>query len=130
MRKSDAETANDAATDRLAIPRRDFLRLSSVAAVGVAASAFAEGSVVGSAAGALLARPMPLLGVGYWDGSFAEPSTHRPVAADRLSSGDRKFLDGGARLRVAGFWRADAQKQPLSFSVNVHYPAPDVPDGR
>ncbi|HEY2322163.1 MAG TPA: hypothetical protein VGJ82_04780 [Thermoanaerobaculia bacterium] len=116
--------------DRFAMRRRDFLRLSSVAAVGVAASAFADGAVQ-SITESLMPRPLPLMGVGYWNGTFAEPSSHRLVNAEHLSSGDRAFSQSGARLRIAGFWRAPQhENEPLTVGVNVHFPVAGAPDGR
>ena len=116
--------------DRFAMRRRDFLRLSSVAAVGVAASAFADDAVQ-SITQSLMPRPLPLMGVGYWNGTFAEPSSHRLVNAEHLSSGDRAFSDAGARLRIAGFWRApQPEHEPLTVGVNVHFPVAGAPDGR
>lgn len=116
--------------DRFAMRRRDFLRLSSVAAVGVAASAFADDAVQ-SITETLMPRPLPLMGVGYWNGTFAEPSSHRLVNAEHLSSGDHAFRGAGARLRIAGFWRAPQhQDEPLTVGVNVHFPVAGAPDGR
>jgi len=116
--------------DRFAMRRRDFLRLSSVAAVGVAASAFADDAVQ-SITQSLMPRPLPLMGVGYWNGTFAEPSSHRLVNAEHLSSGDSAFSESGARLRIAGFWRAPQhENEPLTVGVNVHFPLAGAPDGR
>jgi hypothetical protein len=116
--------------DRFAMRRRDFLRLSSVAAVGVAASAFADDAVQ-SITESLMPRPLPLMGVGYWNGTFAEPSSHRLVNAEHLSSGDRAFIKSGARVRIAGFWRAPQhENEPLTVGVNVHFAVAGAPDGR
>jgi hypothetical protein len=125
------QSSNPGAASRgtFMIQRRDFLRLGSVAAVGIATSAMA-GDLAGSVTGVLAPQSLPLLSIGFLDGSL-QASGRRVVAAESLSSGDRDFLRAGAALRIAGFWRAETHRAtPLSIGVNVHYPNADAPEGR
>jgi len=111
------------AEGRFLMQRRDFVRLGSFAVAGLAATGLADDAVRG-VAGAFYPPALPLLSIGYWNGSFDDPaSNERIVAADSLSSGDSRFTAAGARLRLAGFWRAEHHRaQPLSININVHYP--------
>jgi len=79
--------------------RREFMRLSSVTVAAAAAT-----TLTPSAVGALVGTDTvnPLLSVG-----FAEASVDglNVVSASRLSSGDRRFAQSGARVTVHGLER-------------------------
>lgn len=75
---------------------------------------------------------MPLLSAGFWNGTAEELTLdavpHRPiVAADRLVVADDSLANGSARVTVHGFWRAKANRDPLTLGLLARYPACDVP---
>lgn len=114
----------------LPLGRRDFLVLSSAAAVGLAATNV-QSEVLN-----LGAAPMPMLSVGYWNGSLDElkaesegPSRRRVVDASKLVAADGSLSDGLARITVHGFWRPGNQATPLSFAMRAYYPALDAATG-
>ena len=88
---------------RFQIGRRDFLVLSSTAALGVAASGF--GSELVRSFGA----PRPF-SVGFIDGS------HRLVSAERLH---HDFRGDVARIEVSGFWSGD--NIPRSTAIAAYF---------
>src|ERR1051325_3071309 len=83
------------------IPRRQFLKAGSAAAIGIAASGLLNpGSLF--AAGEL---PMPLLGVGFTADEIGENSVRLTDARYALS-GDPTFISRGARLTIGSFTAA------------------------
>ena len=95
------------------LDRRDFLLISSVAAVGIA--------TVGVSAGPL--NPLvrvdgvdPILSVG-----FAAVDAVRTVSAETLRFGDASFAHA-ARLTVHGLWRAESQAAAQAVHVSAFYP--------
>lgn len=84
------------------IPRREFLRISSVAALGVAVVAVSERNVfAGSSSGII-----PLMDVGYAP-SLPLPGYSVPLAsAASILSPDPRFISTGARVSMVGARRA------------------------
>jgi hypothetical protein len=82
--------------------RREFLRISSSAALAVAASGLVDSHSIFAAT-----SNAPLLAIGYGDTYPAAGRTVRlgPVAANM--GGDPTFLSRGARLSLLGFGRAE-----------------------
>lgn len=119
------QTKNDSGRGAaLTLQRREFLVLGSAAMVGLAATDL-HSDVLTSIA----ATPMPLLSVGFWNGNIDElrheserPSYRAVVAADRLVAADSSLVREGARVTVLGFWRGEANRQPLSLALNAPYP--------
>jgi hypothetical protein len=102
------------------LERRGFLRLSSVAMFGIATTGLADTAVQGVKS-VFLPEKLPLMSIGY--AKTFDGANERMIPAERISSGDHAFADGGVRLRIAGFWRAPQHRgTPLSIAVNVHYP--------
>lgn len=104
--------------------RREFLLLSSSAAIGLAATSI-PAKLFGSIAETGLRTA---LSVGYLDylpeDSQAFPARGRVVAAESLSSGDPRFGESGALIRLVGFWRPQAVRSaPLSATLLAYYPA-------
>ncbi|HEX7151340.1 MAG TPA: hypothetical protein VF618_07610 [Thermoanaerobaculia bacterium] len=102
--------------------RRDFLRLGTTAAVGVAAT--------GASAGTLrklvtVEGASPLLSIGF--ASHGEGESQRLVDAERLRSGDSGFGASGARVTIDGFRRAEQRRTSPS---EVHVSAFFDEDGR
>ena len=97
-------------SSRFQIGRRDFLVLSSTAALGVAASGF----------GSELLRfgaPRPF-SVGFTDG------THRLVSADGLSHDIR---GDSARMIVDGFWSGDDVPRSTAVAAYFRHHGDDLP---
>lgn len=81
------------------VPRRQFLKATSAAAVGFAAAGlFRPESLLAAGAPVVL----PLLGVGFTPDELG-PKGARLVDATDVSSGDPTFLSRGARLTIASF---------------------------
>lgn len=97
---------------RFQIGRRDFLVLSSTAAIGVAASGF--GSEVARAAGFNAPRPFS---VGFSEGD-------RLISADHL----RHDFDADlARITVNGFWSGDDARRSTAVAAYVRHAGHDLP---
>ena len=109
---------------RFQIPRREFLRLGSTAAVGVAATSLSGGSIT---------APMPLLSIGFCEQTLDEIAAGDArcvVAAQRLGSADRQLAANGVMVTVHGFQRAAAHDaQPLAISLRAYYPSVDPATG-
>lgn len=97
------------------IPRREFLRLSATAAVGVAASGLIQPS-------RLLAEgtdSLPLLSIGF--ASLPEPGTRKYLAdASSMLMSDPSFISHRAEVRIAGSGmgaRSDMQNGSIVFDV-------------
>jgi hypothetical protein len=115
----------------LLLHRREFMVLSSVAVAGAAASGLPQQvmrAVTGSDPISL-----PIVSLGYWDGSFDKArlgtapadTMHRLASAATARSSDRA-LGGSARVSVNGFWRAEHHRhKPVSVALNVLFPVGD-----
>jgi hypothetical protein len=101
------------------IPRREFLRISSSAALGIAASGLIDPMSL------FAATPnLPLLSIGY---ASAIPTAGRQAplaaAATAILSGDPSFLRRSARVKVAGFARgAKHVTDPGGVELDAIYP--------
>jgi hypothetical protein len=97
------------------IPRREFLRLSATAAVGVAASGLIEPSRLLAAGNDTL----PLLSIGF--AAMPEPGTRKYLAdAGSMLMSDGAFLSHRAEVRIAGSGtgaRSDVQNGSIVFDV-------------
>lgn len=103
----------DGGTDsRFQIGRRDFLVLSSTAAIGVAASGF--GSEVARAAGFSAPRAFS---VGFSEGD-------RLISADHLH---HDFDGDVARITVNGFWSGDQTPRSTGVAAYCRHSGHDVP---
>ena len=84
------------------IPRREFLRISSVAALGVAVVAVSEGKLFAASSSGVV----PLMDVGYAP-SLPMAGYSVPLAsASSILSPDPHFIGSGARISVVGARRA------------------------
>lgn len=106
--------------------RREFLVMGSAAAVGLAATSLKSDTLSDGS------TPMPLLSVGYWNGSPDELTRdagrrHLVVPADRLVAGDDSLANETARVTVHGFWRGAAHREPLTLGLRAHYAASEIP---
>jgi len=90
------------------IPRRDFIKASSAAAVGIAASGLFRPDVLLAAGDAPVS--LPLLGVGFTADDLAEKSA-RLIDARAALSGDPSFISRGARLTIASFGPAESRSK-------------------
>ena len=105
--------------------RREFLVMSSAAALGLAATTL-QSDVLDSTA-----APMPLLSVGFWNGAADDirgasdkAFRRRVVPADRLVAADASLLQSGARVTIHGFWRSASYRTPLVLGLRARYPSP------
>lgn len=112
---------------RFRIPRREFLRLGSAAAVGLAATGLSADIAAG------ITVPMPLLSAGFCSEMPEEIGSGdacRVVAADRLRAAERHLAATGARITVHQFRRAAAHRDlPLELSLRAYYPSFDPATG-
>jgi hypothetical protein len=84
------------------IPRREFLRISSAAALGVAVVAMSDRSLFAAESSGIV----PLMGVGYAP-FLPLPGYSVPLTgADSLLSPDPHFISSGAKVSVVGAKRA------------------------
>jgi hypothetical protein len=107
------------------IPRRDFLRLGSVAAAGLAATGLSPDVMAG------IALPMPLLSIGFCAETLEEIGADevRPVvAAPRI--GGRVLDAHRAQVTVHEFRRAAAHRaEPLDLALLAYSPSIDPATG-
>jgi len=98
------------------IHRRDFLILGSAATLSVAAGAVSAGPLT------MLKSADPFLSIGFAEIVSGAAS---PVAsADRLRSGDSRFLTTDARVTIHGLWRPEARKrEPIHVGVSAFFTA-------
>lgn len=101
------------------IPRREFLRISSAAAMGLAVVAVGEGKLFAASSSGLV----PLLDVGYAP-SLPGTGFSIPLAsADSILSPDPRFISTGARISMVGAKRAAAHKNaPGGIGVDALFP--------
>src|SRR5947209_12854806 len=101
------------------IPRREFLRISSAAAMGLAVVAVGEGKLFAATSSGIV----PLISVGY---APSLPSTGFSVplaAADSILRPDPRFISTGARISVVGAKRAAGRKNaPGGIAVDALFP--------
>ena len=88
------------------IPRREFLRISSAAAMGLAVVAAGEGKLFAATSSGLV----PLMGVGYAPSLPAAGFSIPLASADSILSPDPRFISTGARVAVVGAKRAAGHK--------------------
>lgn len=110
------------------IPRREFLRISSVAALGVAVAAMSERSLFAAESSGIV----PLMDIGYAP-FLPLPGYSVPLAAaSSILSPDPHFIGSGARVSVVGAGRAASHKNaPGGIAVDALFPVshrgPDDP---
>ena len=85
------------------IPRREFLRISSVAAIGVAVVTMSDGNLFAATSSGIV----PLMDVGYAPSLPAAGFSVPLSSADSILSPDPRFISTGARVSVVGAKRAD-----------------------
>lgn len=91
------------------IPRRDFIKASSAAAVGIAASGLLRPDALFAATGEAPVS-LPLLGVGFTADEIGQKST-RLIDARSVLTGDPTFISRGARLTIASFGPAESRSK-------------------
>jgi hypothetical protein len=96
------ESRMKAKTVSAGIPRREFLRISSAAAMGLAVVAAGEGKLFAATSSGLV----PLMGVGYAPSLPATGFSIPLASADSILSPDPRFISTGARVSVVGARRA------------------------
>jgi hypothetical protein len=110
------------------IPRREFLRISSVAALGVAVVAMSERSLFAAESSGIV----PLMDIGYAP-FLPLPGYSVPLAAaSSILSPDPHFIGSGARVSVVGAGRATGHNNaPGGIAVDalfsVSHRRPDDP---
>lgn len=103
------------------LPRREFLRLSLVAAAGAAASGAVPLSLLGAASGSAVD---PVLSVGYGSGAPENDQAVRLGDAGGLLSGDVEFLRRSVLVTIGGFARGSKQRGvPTGHEVDAIFPA-------
>jgi hypothetical protein len=110
------------------MPRREFLRISSAAALGVAVAAMSERSLFAAESSGVV----PLMDIGYAP-FLPLPGYSVPLAAaSTILSPDPHFIGSGARVSVVGAGRAAGHKNaPGGIAVDALFPVshrgPDDP---
>jgi hypothetical protein len=89
-----------------AIPRREFLRISSVAAVGVAIVTMSDGSLFAATSSGIV----PLMDVGFAPSLPAAGFSIPLNSASSILSPDPRFISTGARIAVVASKRADRHR--------------------
>jgi hypothetical protein len=101
------------------IPRREFLRISSAAAMGLAVVAVGEGKLFAATSSGLV----PLMDVGYAPSLPLTGFSVSLAAADSILSPDPRFISTGARVGVVAAKRAAAHKnEPGGIAVDALFP--------
>jgi len=101
------------------IPRREFLRISSAAAMGLAVVAVGEGKLFAASSSGII----PLMGVGYAPSLPAAGFSTPLASADSILSPDPRFISTGARVSVVGARRAPGHKNaPGGIAVDALFP--------
>jgi len=88
------------------IPRREFIRISSVAAVGVAIVTMSDGNLFAATSSGIV----PLMDVGFAPSLPAAGFSTQLSSADSVLSPDPRFISTGARISVVGAKRADRHR--------------------
>jgi hypothetical protein len=100
------------------IPRREFLRISSVAAVGVAIVTMSDGNLFAATSSGIV----PLMDVGFAPSLPAAGFSIPLNSADSISSPDPRFINTGARIAVVAAKRADRHRNaPGGIGVDALY---------
>lgn len=98
------------------MPRREFLRISSAAAMGLAVVAVGEGKLFAATSSGVV----PLMGVGYAPSLPATGFSIPLAGADSILSPDPRFISTGARIAVVGARRAAGHKNaPGGIAVDA-----------
>lgn len=107
------------------MPRREFLRISSAAALGVAVVAMSERSLFAAESSGIV----PLMDIGYAP-FLPLPGYSVPLAAaSSILSPDPHFIGSGARVSVVGAGRAANHKNaPGGIAVDALFPVSHRPD--
>jgi hypothetical protein len=110
------------------IPRREFLRISSVAALGVAVVGVSERSLFAASSSGIV----PLMDVGYAPSLPAAGYSVPLASASSILSPDPRFISSGARVSVVGAVRAASHRNaPGGIAVDALFPvshrAPEDP---
>ncbi|HEV7424958.1 MAG TPA: hypothetical protein VGQ46_01225 [Thermoanaerobaculia bacterium] len=102
------------------IPRREFLRISSVAAVGVAIVTMSDGSLFAATSSGIV----PLMDVGYAPSLPAAGFSVALSSADSILSPDPRFISTGARVGMIAAKRADRHRNaPGGIGVDALFAA-------
>ena len=106
--------------------RRDFLRFSSIALVGVAAATWNQ-KMFGATAPALGSLAIGCASIDEADRARVDPFDVALVSADRLNASDGTFLRRGALIQLAGLGGGNCTRGVNE--VNAHFPVDgtDVP---
>lgn len=110
------------------IPRREFLRISSVAALGVAVVAASDRKLFAAESSGIV----PLMDVGYAPSLPLSGYSVPLASASSILSPDPRFISSGARISVAGAKRAaNHANAPGGVAVDALFPVshrnPDEP---
>jgi hypothetical protein len=98
------------------IPRREFIRISSVAAVGVAIVTMSDGNLFAATSSGIV----PLMDVGYAPSLPAAGFSIQLNSADSILSPDPRFISTGACVSVVGAKRADRHRnEPGGIGVDA-----------
>jgi len=101
------------------IPRREFLRISSAAAMGLAVVAVGERNLFAAGPSGLL----PLMDVGYAPSLPATGYSVPLASANSILSPDPHFISSGARVAMVGAKRAASHKNaPGGLAVDALFP--------
>ena len=102
------------------IPRREFLRISSTAVVGIAATSLVESTRLFATTTSV---SQPLLSIGFASHIPAPGASSRLGFASGLLTSDPAFLARGARVTIAGFGRsAKHLDDPAGIQFNAVFP--------
>jgi len=110
------------------IPRREFLRISSVAAIGVAVATISERKAFAAATDSGI---VPLMSIGYAP-SLPLTGYSVPLAsADSILSPDPRFISSGAHISVVGSKRAASHANvPGGIGVDALFDISSRPSGQ
>jgi hypothetical protein len=101
------------------IPRREFLRISSAAAMGLAVVAIGEGKLFAATSSGIV----PLMDVGYAPSQPATGFSIPLASAESILSPDPRFISTGARVSVVGAKRAASHRNaPGGIGVDALFP--------
>jgi hypothetical protein len=101
------------------IPRREFLRISSAAAMGLAVVAVGERNLFAAGSSGLL----PLMDVGFAPSLPGSGYSIPLASASSILSPDPHFISSGARVAVVGARRAASHKNaPGGVAVDALFP--------
>jgi hypothetical protein len=98
------------------VPRREFLRISSVAAVGVAIVTMSDGNLFAATSSGIV----PLMDVGFAPSLPAAGFSIPLNSATSILSPDPRFISTGARIAVVAARRADRHRnEPGGIGVDA-----------